>query len=303
MKSGLILYVIIIVMVIFEWYSCSSNNTGPNPKHPQDTTKTQTTVDTAAYQKISPFGIDYSKINLKKTSGYKLIIAEPSVYNYDKAKVEALKANGATVLSYLSVGEVGTYRYYFDDMKKCGFLGENENFNSHFINLADSSCYNLFFTTIIPKIMKAGFDGLFLDTVDDVAPYTARNNLQPDMVRLIKQIQTNYPKAVIIQNDGLFLLDKTAKTVNAVLKEDIATLYNFDTKSYALRSKKSYKSDVQNINHLAQKYHIPFLLVDYAVSDSLRSLAEARLDTLAYPYFITDIGLDNLSNAVTGNNY
>jgi hypothetical protein len=57
------------------------------------------------------------------------------------------------------------------------------------------------------------------------------------------------------------------------------------------------------LNNLSQKYHIPFLIVDYAVNDSLRNLAEARLDTLAYPYFITDIELNNLSNVVTGNNY
>jgi uncharacterized protein (TIGR01370 family) len=283
----------------FGWISCSSNTSETKPKPPKGHNRPKTSIDTAAYKKLSPFGIDYSKINLKETSGYNLIIAEPSAYNYDKAKVEALKANGATVLAYLSVGEVGSYRYYFNDMKECGFLGKNENFNSSFINLADLSCYNLFFTTIIPKIMNAGFDGLFLDTVDDAS----QDNMQTYMVKLIKQIRTDYPKAVIIQNDGLFLLNKTSKAVNAVLKEDIATLYNFNTKSYALRSKKSYKNDVQNINHLAQKYHIPFLLVDYAVSDSLRNLAEARLDTLAYPYFITDIELNNLSNAVTGNNY
>jgi uncharacterized protein (TIGR01370 family) len=295
-----LIFTLTVVMAAVVWTSCNSNNNklAANNKN----TKPETSVDTAKYAKLSPFTYSIGgKITSKQAQKYDLIVVEPSSYN--KSQIAALKKTGATVLAYLSVGEVGPYRYYFKEIKKRGFLGKNKNWNAYYINLADSVTYNLFFTTIIPKIMKKDFDGLFLDTVDDVAPYTSRSNLQPYMVKLIKQIHSNYPDIMIIQNDGLFLLNKTSKIVSAVLKEDIATHYNFETKSYRLRDKKSYRSVIQKINRLSKKYHMPFLLVDYAVSDSLRHLAEARLDTLPYPYYIGDIGLDNVANAVTGNNY
>jgi uncharacterized protein (TIGR01370 family) len=281
---------------------CASHNIKNNKPPTQNEENVKSPIDTSECKTLSPFTYSIGgKITPKQATRYNLVVVEPSSYN--KSQVTALKNTGAMVLAYLSVGEVGPYRYYFNKMKKRGFLGKNRNWNAYYINLADSVTYNLFFTTIIPKIMKKDFDGLFLDTVDDVAPYTSRSNLQPYMAKLIKQMRTNYPDAMIVQNDGLFLLDKTSKIVSAVLKEDIATHYNFDKKSYRLRDSKSYNKIVQKINKLSKKYHMPFLLVDYAVSDSLRNLAETRLDTLPYPYYIGVIGLDNVANAITGNNY
>lgn len=291
---------LMIALVAVAWTSCSVSNDKPNNN--KNGGNTDSSMYASEYRKLSPFTYSIGgKITYLQSKRFDLIVVEPS--SYTKAQVQALESTGATVLGYLSVGEVGPYRYYFKKMKKQGFLGKNPNWNAYYINLADSVTYHLFFSTIIPKIMNKGFDGLFLDTVDDVAPYTPRKDLQPSMVKLIKQMQTEYPKMMIIQNDGLFLLDKTSKIVSAVLKEDIATHYNFNTKSYRLRGTQSYERIVHKINHLSKEYHMPFLLIDYAISDSLRNLVEARLDTLVYPYYISDIGLDNVSGAVTGNNY
>ncbi|HYW35033.1 MAG TPA: hypothetical protein VE868_06470, partial [Balneolaceae bacterium] len=61
------------------------------------------TLLSAKYQDLSPFGVSYDKITPKQASGYRLVIVDPS--NYTKSEVRALKATGATVVAYLSVGE------------------------------------------------------------------------------------------------------------------------------------------------------------------------------------------------------
>lgn len=262
---------------------------------------TNSTVQTFSYETLSPFAASYEKVNPDQVTEYDLIIVEPTHYN--KAEVDALKNTGAIVLAYISLGEVGEYRWYFSLMEERGFLGKNENWNTYYINLADSQVYSLFFNEIIPEIMVLEFDGLFLDTVDAVAPYTSRSHLQPDMLRLIQQIRTEYPESMIIQNAGLFLLNNTAEAIDAVLIEDVATSYNFANKTYALKREEAYKSKVNTIQKLSQENNIPFLIIDFATEQSLRSMAAQRLDSLEFPYFINNIELNNISSGITGNNY
>lgn len=268
--------------------SCSTTNPSP---------------DGINYEQLSPFAASYEKVNPDDISNqdYDLLIVEPSHYN--KAEVEALKNTGATVIGYLSVGEVGEYRWYFEEMKEQGFLGRNENWDSYYLDLADPVVYSLFFDDIIPEIMIRGFDGLFLDTVDAVAPYTNRSYLQGEMLQLIRQIRTEYPDITIVQNAGLFLLDSTASIIDAILIEDVATSYNFNSSSYALKEKKAYEDKVRTIRTLSEKHEIPFLIIDFATTPSLREMTTQRLDTLSYPYFINHIELNDISGAVTGNNY
>lgn len=278
--------IILITTVMVYATSCSTTNS---------------TVHTLGYEALSPFAASYEKINPDQISEYDLIIVEPTHYN--KSEVKALKNTGAVVLAYISLGEVGEYRWYFSLMKEHGFLGKNENWNTYYLNLADPEVYALFFDGIIPEIMVLEFDGLFLDTVDAVAPYTSRSHLQPDMLRLIQQIRAEYPESMIIQNAGLFLLNNTAEAIDAVLIEDVATSYHFDTNSYSLKDERSYKSKVNTIQTLSQEYDLPFLIIDFATEQSLRDLAVQRLDSLEFPYFINSIELNNISSGITGNNY
>ncbi len=133
---------------------------------------------------------------------------------------------------------------------------------------------------------------MFLDTVDDVAPYTDRGYLQPYMAELIKDIHQRFPGMMIIQNAGLFLLNKTRPFIYGDLIEDVASAYNFNDKSYQLSSKKSYSDKVQAIMTYKNKYHLPFFIVDYANNSQLKKEITSRLDSLNIPFFIGNIGLN-----------
>lgn len=259
-----------------------------------------TSADTLMYHNLSPFGFDYNTVTPEETKGYKLMIIEPGEFDYDSSKIEALKVYGTKIFGYVSLGEVDPSRPYFNQVKK---LGENADWGSYFIDLSDSTTYNLFIKQIIPEIANAKVDGLFFDTVDDYAPYTSYNDLAPYMVKLIKQIHAVYPNLMLIMNGGWYLLDSLATDINADLIEDIATDYDFNTKTYQLRDKSSFLKQIQDIYNYSQQYNLPFLIVDYAVDDSLIKLVEARLNKYPYPYFITNIGGNHLNSGVIGNNY
>ncbi|MCW9708309.1 endo alpha-1,4 polygalactosaminidase [Fodinibius salsisoli] len=250
-------------------------------------------------EKWEPFAVSYERIaNLEEASAkYNLLIVEPD--QYSKAETDSLNNPKNQLIAYITLGEVDRNRWYYPLLEERGFLGVNENWDSPYLNLADSTTRSILLDKVVPNIMSKGFDGLFLDTVDDVAPYTDRAHLQPQMVDIISQIHANYPDAIIIQNAGLFLLDKTKEFIDAVLIEDVATSYDFKNRTYNLKEKQQYHEKVQQIEQHTKAIQKPFLLVDFAEETSLKELAKSRLDTLPYPYFINTIGLNDISKSIS----
>jgi uncharacterized protein (TIGR01370 family) len=246
-----------------------------------------------------PFAVSYEDIEnpAQATSQYDLLIVEPD--NYSKAEVDSMKTAGNTVLGYISLGEVNKYRWYYPLMEEQGFLGINENWDSPYLDLADPKVRSIMLDQVLPNIMAKGFDGLFLDTIDDVAPYTERSHLQPYMLDIIRQMRERYSESVIIQNAGFFMLDQTHSYVDAVLIEDVATNYNFDLDRYNLQPIEEYKQKVETIRRLKSKYNKPFLIVDFALNEPLRNEAMGRLDTLDIPYFISTIELNDISKGIS----
>lgn len=239
------------------------------------------------------FGVVYGKIAPEQVAAYDLVILEPD--HYSKREIDAIKATGSRVIAYISLGEVDPNRWYFPYLEERGFLGVNENWGSYFIRLDDEETRQLLLDKVLPNIMIKGFDGLFLDTVDAVAPYAEdRKHLQPYMAALIEAMDRQYPDAYIIQNAGLFLLDRTAPHIDVLLIEDIASMYDFKTQTYALKPEAEFKERAAMMQDLAQQYGKPVWIIDFADTPALKQQMEERLRPLPFDYFISTIDLSEL---------
>lgn len=239
------------------------------------------------------FGIVYSKITPEQVVPYNVIILEPD--HYSKTEVDALKADGRLVIAYISLGEVNPSRWYFPYLEDRGFLGVNENWGSHYLRLDDEGTRRVLLDKVLPNIMIKGFDGLFLDTVDAVAPYaTDRAHLQSSMVTLISALDQRHPDAYIIQNAGLFLLDQTTPHIDAVLVEDVASMYNFDTQTYAVKPDSAFQEKSAMLQEYETRFDRPVWVVDFADSIALKEQLIKRLAPLPFPYFISTIDLTTL---------
>lgn len=240
----------------------------------------------------TPFGVIYAKTTPEQVQNYNMVIIEPD--HYTKAEIDALQATGTSIIAYITLGEVDKNRWYFPLLEERGFAGINENWDSPYLDLSDDSTRAILLELVLPEIMVKGVDGLFMDTIDAVAPYTDRNEMQPYMVDIIKGIRERYPNTTIIQNAGFFLLDQSAEDINAVLIEDIATNYNFSTREYILREYTEYQERVAYLREYTNRYELPFFIIDFA--DDLERVQEvrSRLDSLKFPYFISNIGLSEL---------
>ncbi|GAB5408922.1 MAG: hypothetical protein BalsKO_12870 [Balneolaceae bacterium] len=254
----------------------------------------------------SPFGVCYSKVTPEQVQNYKMVIIEPDFYS--KAEITALKATGTTIIAYITLGEVDSNRWYYPLLEERGFIGVNKNWNSSYLNLEDSLTRSIILDKVLPEIMIKGVDGIFLDTIDAVSPYTERRNLAPFMFSLIKGIRDQHPNKLIIQNAGLFLLEESKELIDAVLMEDIASGYNFSNKEYYIKDLNSFNERIDLVRTNSTKYNIPFLIIDFAESKTAIHEIKSRLDTLSFPYFISNIQLNQLpvkpemvTNEIRGN--
>ncbi len=251
-----------------------------------------TELHTINKKSIAPFGISYARVDPSEVSNYNMIIIEPDFYT--PADIYTFKRQGPTVIAYVTLGEVDKYRWYYPDLEEIGFLGINENWDSPFLDLEDPETRKLMLDKVIPRIIEKGVDGLFLDTVDAVSPYTSRNHLAPYMLELIRGIRERYPNIVIIQNAGLFLLEETKDVVDAVAIEDVATMYNFDTKEYKIVTDDEYEERLALVRTHSKQSGLPFLIIDFAVTPETILTASNRLRAEGFPYFISNISLNTL---------
>lgn len=277
MKNSLFFLILVIFLVSI--VSCSN---------------TQKMISHSLVQDLTPFGVCYSKVTPDQVKNYRMVIIEPD--HYSKLEIEALKETGTKIIAYITLGETDDNRWYFSLLEERGFEGKNENWGSYYLNLADYETRSILIDRAFPGVMSKGVDGLFLDTIDAVAPYTERFEMEPYMVELIRDLRSKYPSTIIIQNAGLFLLDQTKIYVDAVLIEDIASGYNFDENEYFIKNNEEFEQRVNLILEASLENDLPFFIVDFAASSLATKEIKTRLDKLNKPYFIGDIHLSKLPN-------
>src|SRR4051794_36004234 len=86
---------------------------------------------------------------------------------YDQAALSELRVK-SIVLGYLSIAEVHTTRPYFSEMAAAGLLGaENPAWpDARFVDMRDVRWRRRVLDDIVPGILKRGFHGLIIDTLD-----------------------------------------------------------------------------------------------------------------------------------------
>lgn len=134
-------------------------------------------------------------------------------------QIELLKANNNLLISYLSVGEANSFRYYYEKMPKSLVTERNRDWGSLKIKYWEKEWQDMILETssrwgkgYLDKILDAGFDGVYLDIVDGFENFPKERKLRAqDMANFIiaisKKAKTvNKHFRIIIQN-GLHILD------------------------------------------------------------------------------------------------
>jgi len=231
----------------------------------------------------------YGKLNPVEIKGYDYVILESKHYNPSDIK-KVKKLNGK-VLAYISLGEVNSQSKYFNELKDIT-LGKNENWDSYYLDLKSDSTVQVLFSEV-DRMLSDGYDGLFLDNIDNFTTFGFQKNQKSEVVSFIEKLNAKYPQHFILQNAGIELIDATHEFIDGVVVESVASNYSFSDNTYKLRDEKEYNEYVKKLNQLRRKYKFPILLVEYADSLELYNDIEKRISKTSFLYFIGVIDLQN----------
>ena len=234
----------------------------------------------------------YGKLDPAKIKGYNYVILEEK--NFKAEEVKQIKKNNKNVLAYISLGEVNSNAIHYKLLKN-RTLGKNNNWDSYYLNLKDQST-SVVLMSLIKKVLDKGFDGLFLDNIDNFSSFGPQAKQRKELIALIKKIKTEYPNHVLVQNSGLELIPDTKNFIESVLFESVATDYTFQGNSYKLRETNDFNERIKRIKEINTKYKIPVLLIEYADTKQLYDQIVKRLASTDFDYFIGKIDLQSVHN-------
>jgi polysaccharide biosynthesis protein PelA len=207
-------------------------------------------------------------------------------------EVHVLQSRGTLVVAYLSVGEIqpNDPRVTSGEVPQSWILGTNENWGSLFVDASQPGWRELM-KEEAGSLLEAGFDGVFLDTVDtaiDVAPDT-----MPGMIELIEGLRAAYPDALLVQNRGFDIAERVATSIDAVMFEDLSTSYDFDTAEY---TRVDNSSEAQEMVALRDATGLPILALDYADPSDPQTAARATRIARSYGFIpaVSVIQLDDI---------
>ncbi|SMH35934.1 endo alpha-1,4 polygalactosaminidase [Azospirillum agricola] len=163
-----------------------------------------------------------------------------------------LKDRGKTLLGYISVGEVETHRPWFGLVKGWGILDqENPNWpGSFYVDVRDRRWVKLVVEGLVPALLRSGFDGVFLDTLDN-PPHLERTDpkrwagMTGGAARLVGAIRRNWPQIRVMQNRAYEILPQTARSIDFALGESVYAGWDFAAKRPHLQSDEDYRFQVE----------------------------------------------------------
>lgn len=232
----------------------------------------------------------YGKLDPESIKGYAYVILESQHYNiYELRKI---KSQNEKVLAYISLGEVNENAAHYNLLKD-NTLGKNEIWNSYYINLKSEKTSDILMGIIASKL-EMGYDGFFLDNIDNFNSFGPQPDQKPELIALMKKINDTWPEYTFLQNAGLEMISETAPYIDAVIIESIASNYTFADKNYKLREENDFQNYVTKLKAIKNNYHLPVILIEYADTVKLRDAIEKRIRHLGFDYFIGNIDLQTI---------
>lgn len=208
-----------------------------------------------------------------------------------------LKATGTILIGYVSLGEVADYRWYWNDIaKKPWILEKNPNWNSRMIDVRADEWRQLLTEQIIPRILAKGFDGIFLDTIDDAEyleqyhPKKKYPGMGAAMVRLIKLIRKKFPTIYIVANRGFAFLNEIASSIDGVVAESIFTTIDFEKSMTRRRNAYETAPIIKQLRKASKRTGLKVFTLDYPDLENRMDIEEiiAQSQRLGFiPYLST----------------
>ncbi len=235
---------------------------------------------TAAYAADNEkFAIYYAdKEPVAKFKPYQLLVFDSTHHPV----LQPLKEDNKTILGYISLGEVDSSSPSYALLKSHNLiLQENKNWKgSFYVDQRDPLWAKTVIEDLIPAIMRQGFDGIFLDTLDNPIELEETDKgkyagMKEATVHLVQAIRMHYPTIKIMMNRAYGILPEVATLIDMELGESVYADYDFEKKAYGKVAANDYKEQVDLLkNARTINPQLKIYTLDYANPSDRKTIAE-----------------------------
>jgi polysaccharide biosynthesis protein PelA len=226
---------------------------------------------------------------------------------FDREKhpsIQNLKSEGKVVLGYISVGEAESYRSDYEQVKAThALLEENPNWPGHFaVDVRKPEWTQYLVEEVVPQVIKAGFHGIFVDTLDSVEDLEVKDpqkyqGMTVAAANVIKAIRLHYPNLRIMINRGFNVMPYIAQDVDYLLAEGVLSNYNFETRKGVLFPDEVYAEYAGKMHALKKAApQLQLVTLDYWDMSDTKGVKELyrRHKANGFMPYVTTIELDRV---------
>ena len=155
---------------------------------------------------VKPQNTDYGVFlsvtdDIDSLNAYDTVVIDAQYF--DKAEIDAFRAAGHTIYSYINVGSIENFRDYYSEYRDLT-LGEYENWDEEFwIDVSESRWQDFMIKEMIPSLLEKDIDGFFVDNCDVYYQYPEEQIL--DGLTVIMRSLVDTGKAVLINGGDAYL--------------------------------------------------------------------------------------------------
>jgi uncharacterized protein (TIGR01370 family) len=228
-----------------------------------------------------------------RLGGYDLVVVDGELARDDE--IAALRAQGATVLGYLSVGTIERWRSWYPRLKRFRLRAWADWRDEWFADVSRAALRRRLTREIAPALLDKGFDGLFLDNVDMVETrnHTAQRDGMRGLVEDLATLAHSRSELLFTQNGAKALEDlRLLDAIDGWNREDVTWTYDFDRRRYVHQRSGEIRAALAELRQMAARGLVT-TSADYTRSGDVDARAEAVANSCsagALPY-VGDIRL------------
>jgi len=182
---------------------------------------------------------------------YSAVADDDALAAYDLVVLDAdhhppmgpLVERGKTRLAYLSLTQMGKGRAEFAGLVQAGVLLDQHPVwtDAHYLDFRRPEWSSLVLEHLVPQALERGFNGLFLDTLDDAefleqADPVGNRGMRDAAVQLVRAIRERYPHVLLMVNRGYALMPQLATSIDMLLGESVVGSFDTGTRAYRRQS-------------------------------------------------------------------
>jgi polysaccharide biosynthesis protein PelA len=229
---------------------------------------------------------------LDSLSRYDLVVVDGELTK--SASVARMHQAGAIVLGYLSVGTIEPFRSWYPKLKRYGLSDRFKQFDEIYADVDAHGFRRLISHRIAPRLLRSGFDGLFLDNTDMVETHKRE---RPGMRRLVRSLS-----AIVDSRGDLLFAQNGEASIGSLLRfydgwnrEDVTWTYSFKRHRYVRQPVAAIAEAQSALRQIAAR-GLLVTTTDYtdAGDDAASGESAANACAAGAIPFVSDIGLTRL---------